>query len=422
MWHSLGTYFDIIQDANPIFSKELFLHRYQNSLCSEDLVSTIVIITAKLTEFTANEDDLLPSLDTNLDLLLSSSIFEDDLIGDVPSLDQFRKAYLLAFYEFHQFPGHQSWLRVGRVTRMAYRIGLDRLDQIRMLYPDWSIMSDEEIQEWRSLWWCIYRLDSYTNISSGTPYLIDDTIISTSLIISHTIQTSECVDPMQELYLPPNPEDISHVLLAAPLAPETLLKNIHNITTAVLRQAGLVIRLNLARFQEGLMAQVTKVERQLATVRLALPAGWLNPRRNAFLNESHADHHARTVTVLHLRMAQLLLSIAQPGLRRGDEWLESWQRVYEACQDIASVADQWDSSFCLSVDPAIAFTIFTALIFLDLHKKTPILTEHNLGPHIDHHISVLHLQLQHFGKIWTLPRLLMCKSLRIDGNFKLIKT
>lgn len=107
-----------------------------------------MIITAKLTGFTADSDDR-PSLDAGLDLLLSSSLLEDDLIGDIPSLDQFRKAYLLAFYEFHQFPGHHSWLRVGRVTRMAYRIGLDRLDHIRTIYPDWSTVSDEEIQEWR---------------------------------------------------------------------------------------------------------------------------------------------------------------------------------------------------------------------------------------------------------------------------------
>ncbi|KAJ5099940.1 hypothetical protein N7532_006941 [Penicillium argentinense] len=401
----LRSYFDIVQDANPIFSKELFFRHYQSSLCSEDLILTIVIITAKLTGITTNEDDR-SRLDTSLDLLLSSSILEDDLVGDFLSLDEFRKAYLLAFYEFHQYPGHQSWLRVGRVTRMAYRIGLDRLDHIQTLYPDWNTVNDEDIQEWRALWWCIYRLDAYSNISSGTPYLIDDSVINTSFIQSHTTQPSESAQGFLKLYLPSNSEDLSKVLLAVPLAPETLLKNVHNITIATLRQAGLVIRLHLIHSQEHMVAQIAKVERQLATIRLALPPGWLNQRRNAFSNESHVDHHARMITVLHLRLAQLLLSIADPGLGQSDEWLTSWERVLEACQDIASIADQWDSSFCLTVDPAISFTIFTALIFLDLHKKTTTIVDHNLSSDIDYHITVLRLQLQHFGNIWTLPRLL----------------
>jgi hypothetical protein len=365
-----------------------------------------LIITAKLTGFTVNEDDPI-CLDTRLDQILSSGILEDDLIGDLPSLDQFRKAFILAFYEFHQFPGHQAWLRVGRVTRMAYRIGLDRLDHIRTLYPDWNTVSPEDIQEWKSLWWCLYRLDTYSNISSGTPYLVDDNVIYTSLIQSPTVQPSGTIDTSSELFLPPNPEDLSKTLLAASSSPETLLRNVHNITTAILRQTGLVFRLNLPRSQEVIGAQVAKAERQLATIRLALPPGWLNPRRNAFSNESHTDHHARTITVLHLRMAQLLLSIADTGLREGDEWLLSWQHVLETCQDIASIADQWDSSFCLAVDPAISFTIFTAMIFLDLHKKATVMAEHNHSSDIDHHITVLHLQLQHFARIWTLPRLLM---------------
>ncbi len=157
-------------------------------------------------------------------------------------------------------------------------------------------------------------------------------------------------------------------------------------------------------------AQVAKAERQLATVRLALPPGWLNPRRNVLSNESHADHQARSITVLHLRMAQLLLALAEPSLRQCDERLEGWQRVLEACQDIASIADEWGSSSCLAVDPAIAFAIFTALIFLDLHRKTTIVVERELAADIDHYITVLHLRLRQFGDIWTLPRLLMRRS------------
>ncbi|KAL5365924.1 hypothetical protein BJX96DRAFT_21296 [Aspergillus floccosus] len=409
----LTSYFDNFQDANPIFSRDAFFHRYRSSLCAEDLITTIVIITAKLTGFTANEEGL-QSLDAELDLLLSSSLLEDDLVGDTPSLDQFRKAYLLAFYEFHQFPGHHAWLRIGRLTRMAYRIGLDRLDHVHALYPDWRNVSSENIQEWRWIWWCIYRLDCYSNLSSGMPYLIDDATIGTSLVRSNPILHPDTMEELpREFFLPPSPENLPKMLLAAPLHPETLLRNIHTITTAILRQAGQILRMHLVRSAQATLVEVARVEQQLATVRSALPSGWLNSRRNALSNESHVDYHARMVTILHLRMAQLLLSIVDCGQRQYvDGCLTGWEQILEPCQDIASAADHWDSSFCLAVDPVVCFTFFTALVFLDLHRKTTATTDTSTAEHdpscgiLDHQITVLCLQLQHFAKVWTLPRLL----------------
>ncbi|GKZ18426.1 hypothetical protein AbraIFM66951_000985 [Aspergillus brasiliensis] len=409
----LNTYFDNFQDANPIFSKDLFFDCYRSSLCAEDLIASIVIITAKLTGFPANEEDL-QDLNLELDHLLSSSLLEDDLAGDTPSLDQFRKTYLLAFYEFHQFPGHHAWLRIGRLTRMAYRIGLDRLDHVRALYSDWRNVSIENIQEWRWIWWCIYRLDCYSNLSSGMPYLIDDATIGTSLVRSRPILHPDLMEELpHEFSLPPSPDHLPRMLLAASLYPETMLMNIHTITSAILRQAGHVLRMHMVRSAQTILVEVAKAEKQLATIRSALPSGWLNPRRNALSNESHIDYHARMVTIFHLRMAQLLLSIVDCGQRQfADECLTGWERILEPCQDIASVADHWDSSFCLAVDPAVCFTFFTALVFLDLHRKTAAPGDTSTAEHdsshgiLDHHITVLSLQLQHFAKIWTLPRLL----------------
>ena len=400
---SIGSFFDIAQDANPIFSKERFLRRYRDSLCNPDLISTMAIITAKLTQFATSDDK--PNLDLGLESLLSSSLLEDDLIGDAPSLDQFRKAYILAFYEFHQFPGHHSWLRIGRVTRMAYRIGLDRLDHIRVLYHDWSKVSEEDIQEWRALWWRIYRLDTYSNLASGTPYLIDDAIINTFFNLSQTNSLA------QGTLVPLKSDSLSELLPAITSDPETLLDNIHNITVATMRQTGLVVRMHMLRWREGITAQVAAVDRQLTTLRLALPPGWLNPRRNAFANEAPVDHHARLVTAFHIRMAQLLISVVDCSERRADDWQSSWQRVLETCQDIAALTGQWDSAFCLAVDPAMAFTIFTTLIFFDLHRKSGTVLDNGLRSSINHDITVLHLQLKQFASIWTQARLLTCKLL-----------
>ncbi|PIG69122.1 hypothetical protein AARAC_011694 [Aspergillus arachidicola] len=394
----IRVFFDIARDANPIFSKERFLRRYQDSLCSQDLITTMAIIATKLTHSAGSDGG--PDLDAGLESILSSSLVEDDWVGDALSLDQFRKACILAFYEFHQFPGHHSWLRIGRVTRMAYRIGLDRLDQIRSLYPDWRMVSDEDNQEWRALWWCIYRLDTYSNLALGTPYQIDDTVINTFLTCSETKSAS------QGILLPPNLDGLSELLPVITSDPGTLLDNIHNLTIATMRQAGSVLRLHMLRWHAGIPAQLAKVERHLTTFRVALPPGWLNPRRNAFSNETPVDHHARLITVFHLRMAQLLVSFVDCGQRRADDWVSSWQRILETCQDIAALAGQWDSAFCLTVDPAITFTIFTTLIFLHLHRKSGPLLDDGLRSSIDHDITVLHLQLKHFGTIWTQARLL----------------
>lgn len=298
----------VFKTQTPYSARKNFLNRYQNSLCAGDLISTIVIITAKLTGFTVNGDNLR-SVDAELDLLLSSSLLEDDLIGDTPSLDQFRKAYLLAFYEFHQFPGHHAWLRVGRVTRMAYRIGLDRLEHVRAVYSDWGTVSSEYMQEWRWIWWCIYRLDCYTNLSSGMPYLIDDGCIGTSFIGSNTLPQDLTENLPREVFLPLSSENITKILLVVPSQPDTLLKNVHTITTATLRQVGQVVRMHLVRSPKATITETTNAEQLLATTRTALPPGWLNTRRNAFANESHNDYHARMVTILHLCMAQLLLAI-----------------------------------------------------------------------------------------------------------------
>lgn len=350
------------------------------------------------------------NLDARIDRLLSSSLLEDDIIGTTPSLDQFRKACLLAFYDFHQFPGHQSWMRIGQITRMAYRTGLDRLESLRALYPDWASLSNDEIQEWRSVWWCIYRLDSYSNLSSGTPVLIDHQFVNTSFILDHFDQSPSGEAIPQEVYLPSDYADLWKLLPIFALSPKTFLKNVHIISIAAMRQTAAAIRMHFSRPREDMTDSLADVQRQLSTLSLSLPPGWFNPARNAFADESHDDHHARLVTVLHFMMARLLHAVLCCAQANKEEPLLIWQQVLEVCQDIASIMERWNSLFGMKVDPAISFIPFTALIFLDLHKKSTALAQPILHSKIQHNQTVLRLHLEQFARVWTLPRLLNCKQ------------
>ncbi|ORX96764.1 hypothetical protein BCR34DRAFT_607538 [Clohesyomyces aquaticus] len=402
--HLLERYFDIVQDANPIYSKERFLSRYRNSLCDSGLISTITTITTKLTRPMSVEESA--TIDTRLDSLLSSSTVQENLFTDFPSLDQYRKSCVLAIYEFHQFPGHQSWVRIGILTRMAFRTGLDRLENLRKLEPEWRALSKEDMEEWRAIWWCIYRLDSYSNLSSGTPYLVSEDLIATALILCSPSQPMNDAEAPLPVLLSAYSETPWKLLPVITSHPETMYANIHNITIMMMRQVGQITRVAQLRLLGEMSSRITEVERRLAALRLALPPNWLNPKRNAFSHESHVDHHARLVTVLFLLMARLLLAILCCSGQQEEGWLMSWQQVLEICQDIASIAEQWNSLFCVKVDPAVSFIIFTALVFLDLHEKSTATSGPTLQRQIHHDKTVLRLQLEHFANIWTLPRLL----------------
>ena len=406
----------MIHDAIPIFSRQRFLPSVRASLFSRDLISTLVLITAKLTGFTFSSDDI--DIDASIDVMLSSGSLQEDMFSDVPSLDQFRKACLLAFYEFHQFPGRQAWMRISKIIRTAYWIGLDHLENLRVSLPYWCEMSQHELEDWRLVWWCVYRLDSYANLSAGTPYLIDETLVNTSLIRDQPLDSLEESQPGRQgqLYLPSQPDRLWELLPAiASDSQQTSLFNIHIITTTATRQAGRMLRLIMPGQQGETEAYLTDLERRLSSLRLSLSTNYLNPMRNAFTHERASEHHARLVNVFHLSMARLLLSLMRCATREeGNEWLLSWQQVLETCQDITSLSEQWNGAFSLSVDPAISFILFTALIFLNLHKRFAALATSAVCTNIEHCENVLLLHLEQFAIAWTLPRLLIREFIAVS--------
>ncbi|KAG7404754.1 hypothetical protein Forpe1208_v015442 [Fusarium oxysporum f. sp. rapae] len=225
-------YFKSINEAIPLFSTAAVLSS-KNILsdCSSELVEALLLITAKLLGFKFASTHF--DLDGRIDLILSNTTLQEDTAGDFPSLDLFRKFCLLVFYEFHQFPGQQAWMRIGKIVRLAYWMGLDRLDIIQSVSPEWSNVSYKDLQNWKLVWWCVYRLDSYANLSSGTPYQIDERLVNTSFTHDHY---QGLVSPCK---LPHDPRSLPDLLLFVKTGSESsLLFNIHLITITVLRQFG----------------------------------------------------------------------------------------------------------------------------------------------------------------------------------------
>ncbi|KAJ0283569.1 hypothetical protein Brms1b_004931 [Colletotrichum noveboracense] len=409
----LEWYIDTINHAFPVFPNAPSggVGVEVVSSCSRDLVQTLVVIAAKLSGFVSTSFDS-SELNAHIDQILSSVSLQEDIAGDTPTLDQFRKFCLLAFYEFHQFPGQQAWTRIGKLTRLAHWTGLDQLDRLHEIVPPWTILSKDRLEEWRLIWWCIYALDSYASVSTGMPYEIDEGLINTAL--PQGLPT----DQSREFYLPYRQDGLLNLVqkLLSGSPGQTLGLEIHIISITVLRHAGRALRLHVLGKQDDCAKVVADTERRISEVRLALPGNLFNPRRNAFANESAAAHHFRLVTAMHLHMAQMLMTLINcRRLAEERAWLLKWQQVLELCQDVAAIAKQWNSSFFLSVDPAVSIIAFIALIFLDLHLKfngnAGAEVGDDLRTEIEHCETVLLLFLEQFAKSWTMPRLLIRESI-----------
>ncbi|KAK2051344.1 hypothetical protein LY76DRAFT_404855 [Colletotrichum caudatum] len=376
--------------------------------CSRDLIETIAVISAKLSrnELSAVTEDVL---NAQIDKMLGAASLHEDINDNCTDLDHFRQSCILVFYEYHQCPGKQAWMRLGKLVRSAYWVGLDRIDKMYETFPQWRAMTEVQLEEWRLVWWCIYCLDSYANLSSGMPYGIDERLINTVL------PGGKSGENHQSKALPSEPDGLVQLMrtTVAQSPPDAGAIEIQIISMTILRHVGRAIQLHVVAKLDELGMFIRNTEQQLSALRLVLPSNFFNPSRNAFVSETTVSHHFRLVTVHHILMAQMLISIGHCRLLdEGEEWLCCWQRVLELCQDVAAIESQWKREFCSRVDPALCIIGFVSLIFLDLQLKWAAALEADatilaLKSNIQHCQTIILLFLENFAEIWTLPRLLI---------------
>jgi hypothetical protein len=379
-----------------------------------ELLWIMISIAAKLTNAKPAADGI--DWTARLDWLMSSGSVSEDLMGDSPSVDRFRKSCLLTWYEFHQFPGYQPWLRAGKLARLALRWGLDQIENYQGYSGESLAASEEEVEEWRLIWWAIYRMDSYANNSSGTPFAIDERCVYTALASEPVEHLRPRQDDRPKLCLPSKPENLWKLASSVLADPDTANFNLHILTTTVFRQAGQVLRNREILPHDEAQEQLEEVDKSFSSLRLALPARYMDPNHNAFWNESSFDYHQRLANILHLHMTQMIISVVNCFGREDPQDMLNWQRVLGCCHEIATIAEKWDHSMSAKIDPAICFILFTALAFLDLHKKSAIALGSHAQSTIDHCQAVLLQQLDGFAQGWTLAKLLTRKYRHTQEN------
>ncbi|KAI0502932.1 hypothetical protein F5B22DRAFT_631237 [Xylaria bambusicola] len=407
-------FFDEVHSAIPLFRTEHFLKQFDDGLVEKTLLVAIVTVTARVlgpVSFWKPED-----VELCMKFLLGTA--SPETAGNTDrSLESFRLECLLAYYEFHQFPGSSSWMRISRLARKAYRVGINQIENPELCSAvDFSTATEEDLEDWRHLFWCIYCLDSYSNITVGTPFVVELESINTSLATKPYNQADELLVSIPKVFLPDEVEDIWKTAKAVISNGIMINYNLHMVTTTILRQAGYLMRLRT----EGkrLPTKTTALKGALAALRLALPHRYLNPARNALSGESCRDHHARLTNILHLHMAHLITALPPKLDGNDEEFMQNWLATLEPCQNIISVVEQWDNQHSPRIDPAICFIVYSALCFLEIHRWSTADPEIPIIAGLDQGQNLLLLFLEHFSSMWEVPRFLIRQFRKAQHRYK----
>lgn len=328
---------------------------------------------------------------------------------------------MLTFFDFHQRPGLQSWMKVGQLTRHAYRHGLNQIEN-----PDTCVIYQlphvlhQDIEDWRRVWWFIYTLDSYSNIIASTPFLIEPDCINTALISQDSTAAGvEGLQNPERAFLASEPDQLWKTMRAIVANGNELNANIHLVTTTIMRMAAKLSLLRKQNPSESVFRRMESLKEYISAVRLAMPLRYMKPTRDVIINETKESHHERLVCILHVHAALLMLSIPPYLNKDQNTWLLAWRQCLEPCDDIVSAVKEWDGSFSSNTDPALCYIVFGSLVMIWLLGKYGFEDDFEVKERMSRASDILTLFLDHFEPLCCQPTVLKSMCISISQLIKI---
>ena len=341
--------------------------------------------------------------------LLSSEVF-DKIPAAQSTLDDFRLAALLAFYELYEKPGERSLNRIAHLTRKAYQRGLSQLDNPNQFSIfRYSEVSDEELEDWRAVWWSLYCLDSFSNLLAGTPFLIEKESIKAALVSTAPATDAPTLERSTKIFLPADCSLLPSSIKAIVSQPGDANRSIRTLAVTVLREAAMLRRLMVQSPTESLRTRITALESHLAAIRDALPPNYMDASQQAVLDTSSFAYFDRLTSVLFICFARILAMIPSVAQTDEAEWTYRWHRTLTFCEEAVAVASHWERSPSL-IDPLVVVVFSGLMIMLELHSRLNTTAAATKG-RLETQKQKLELLLFQSVPGWSLGQQLLCKCL-----------
>jgi hypothetical protein len=325
-------------------------------------------------------------------------------------LVDFQRAVLLTYYDFHQGPSHASWMRIGALVRQAYGIGLHDVDGGNHKRFSSATQNVSELQAWRLVWWMVYCLDSYSNITNGMPCMIERETIRTNLPLLH--MDGQTCTKLTPVTLAHENSMLWETVRSVPNCAHEHHFDVHIVMTSLIRESATVYRHQSLAPERQLRHRIVQCEDNVVSTRLALPVEYQTLVRTLWLKETVVQYHARLINLILQHMSALLALMATTVSLDVSFDITIWNRMLNTCNDIVEIVKNMDCAHLAAIDPAVCFILSTVLAILQLYLvcQLPAVdspAQEELGSMIERQKRILLLFLENFAAHWFLPRFLI---------------
>jgi hypothetical protein len=140
----------------PLFCKHEFYRRLRGGRISARLKMAMFSVACHFMDRTGTDIMFTPTqFARTTEALAATRTF---------CINEIRATFLLCVHYLSESLNWHVLSEMGSLVRMTYLCGLNDLDRPENCpFYEPGVTLDSEIEEWRSLWWCIYYLDTSCN-------------------------------------------------------------------------------------------------------------------------------------------------------------------------------------------------------------------------------------------------------------------
>ncbi|KAJ3460913.1 hypothetical protein MRS44_011780 [Fusarium solani] len=358
--------------------------------------------------------------------------------GSDLTMDELKASVLLYVYEMTETLRWDTVAEIARITRMAelyYALHFDSRpgepskastfdDGMHLRSQERDISSSHAAEEWNSVWWCIYSLDTSCSAVASFSNPITDNLQAKmtlpAMSVSEFTNPSLCdqessEDGSQFIMLSAGAkhwETMSMIFSKASCRNRNLYFGACSLMRAVTDLRSLMIRSRGRDIQKRLH----ELESDCTATSFALPPWFFNATRNLGIAETDEEHQRRLDVLLVWSGANILLSICAAKISTQSACLELqvlWLTISSKANEMVRIIQNWKPGYFKAIDPMCSYLILLAASVLAFDGELAA-TNASTPSQSSEHLDLLQLFLDQMGINWPV-------ACRLANTLKLLR-